>query len=108
MSTCPVVFPDYIPWVCVRDMVRMVRSGTLWQEKAEAMRHAGCCLGAAGNMLDDQAKPTFGGTGQTLEQCMIQLEAADPDNGRALGFPDGSAVLTMFAKKFLERLILGS
>ena len=60
MSACPCEFPEQPALGCAVTLGRMVLANSLLNNKAEALKHAGCLIGSIGHSFDGTDPTPFG------------------------------------------------
>ena len=72
-------FGDSFPLDCIRDIIKMLRSGDLDDNKWELVKEISCVLGTAANMMDDdeEAPEVFGAVENEVADQLESLLPAD-------------------------------
>ena len=84
--SCPCKFEAKIQASCAIDLARLVSSGKLVDQKAEALEHVGCITGSLGAYLKgDDAPMTFSAAAPSPDSCPDTLAACATEVERQLG-----------------------
>lgn len=72
-------FGDSFPLDCIRDIIKMLRSGELDDNKWKLVKEISCVLGTAANMMDDdeEAPEVFGAVENEVADKLENLLPAD-------------------------------
>ena len=72
-------FGDSFPLDCIRDIIKMLRSGDLDDNKWKLVKEISCVLGTAANMMDDdeEAPEVFGAVENEVADKLESLLPAD-------------------------------
>jgi hypothetical protein len=72
-------FGDSFPLDCIRDIIKMLRSGELDDNKWKLVKEISCVLGTAANMMDDdeEAPEVFGAVENEVADKLESLLPAD-------------------------------
>jgi hypothetical protein len=72
-------FGDSFPLDCIRDIIKMLRSGDLDDNKWKLVKEISCVLGTAANMMDDdeEAPEVFGAVENEVADKLENLLPAD-------------------------------
>lgn len=72
-------FGDAFPLDCIRDIIKMLRSGDLDDNKWKLVKEISCVLGTAANMMDDdeEAPEVFGAVENEVADKLENLLPAD-------------------------------
>jgi hypothetical protein len=72
-------FRDSFPLDCIRDIIKMLRSGDLDDNKWKLVKEISCVLGTAANMMDDdeEAPEVFGAVENEVADKLESLLPAD-------------------------------
>ncbi len=97
--SCECNFEAKIPVDCVRELIGMVRNGSVVLNKSRALQVAGTILGQIGGVLGTVQTPIFGDVDapSNLEACCEAVADQMPE-GEVTGFGSNPSVAMLVAK----------
>lgn len=112
MSTCGREYPDEVPVDCIKEIIRIIRQGSLVSERAAFAQHAWnvqgylqrVLIGAADPLVGETAKPSDGEALASFESILVRCETKTEETAvGAIPLPV-SLLLQWLIEKLLESL----
>lgn len=101
MAKCPCQFSESIPWECIRELTRIIRSGSIISERWTALAHLACLAGSmAAQSNQEVGRIPYEGTEESLLTLCTELEELDSGGGHK-GPVDRYLMLLLM--RFLEK-----